>query len=77
MESLRVGVNPSRREEQVSYLSWKMSIRHKEAVKKFGEEPLTGAAEQRRVLGQLVWAALSLFFNFIFVTFSGKTETFG
>ena len=28
---------------------------HKEAVKKFGEEPLTGAAEQRyrRVLGQL------------------------
>ena len=34
---------------------------HKEAVKKFGEEPLTGAAEQRyrRVLGQLAWAALS------------------
>ena len=30
---------------------------HKEAVKKFGEEPLTGAAEQRyrRVLGQLAW----------------------
>ena len=34
---------------------------HKDAVKKFGEEPLTGAAEQRyrRVLGQLAWAALS------------------
>ena len=34
---------------------------HKEAVKKFGEEPLTGAAEQRyrRVLGQLAWTALS------------------
>ena len=34
---------------------------HKEAVKKYGEEPLTGAAEQRyrRVLGQLAWAALS------------------
>ena len=34
---------------------------HKEAVKKFGEGPWTGAAEQRyrRVLGQLAWAALS------------------
>ena len=39
----------------------KLEDLHKEAVKKFGEEPLTGAAEQRyrRVLGQLAWAALS------------------
>ena len=54
----------------------KLEDLHKEAVKKFGEEPLTGAAEQRyrRVLGQLAWAAFS---NFIFVTFSGKTESCG
>ena len=39
----------------------KLEDLHKEAVKKFAEEPLTGAAEQRyrRVLGQLAWAALS------------------
>ena len=39
----------------------KLEDLHKEAVKKFSEEPLTGAAEQRyrRVLGQLAWAALS------------------
>ena len=39
----------------------KLEDLHKEAVKKFGEKPLTGAAEQRyrRVLGQLAWAALS------------------
>ena len=39
----------------------KLEDLHKEAVKKFGEEALTGAAEQRyrRVLGQLAWAALS------------------
>ena len=39
----------------------KLEDLHKEAVKKFGEEPLTSAAEQRyrRVLGQLAWAALS------------------
>ena len=39
----------------------KLEDLRKEAVKKFGEEPLTGAAEQRyrRVLGQLAWAALS------------------
>ena len=39
----------------------KLEDLHKEAAKKFGEEPLTGAAEQRyrRVLGQLAWAALS------------------
>ena len=39
----------------------KLEDLHKEAVQKFGEEPLTGAAEQRyrRVLGQLAWAALS------------------
>ena len=39
----------------------KLEDLQKEAVKKFGEEPLTGAAEQRyrRVLGQLAWAALS------------------
>ena len=53
---------------------------HKEAVKKFGEEPLTGAAEQRyrRVLGQLAWAALSradLSFPISFLSrFPGETE---
>ena len=56
----------------------KLEDLHKEAVKKFGEEPLTGAAEQRyrRVLGQLcvgsTFKSRSIFSNFVSVSFSGK-----
>ena len=34
---------------------------HKETMKKYGEEPVTGKGEQRyrRALGQLAWVALS------------------
>ena len=46
----------------------KLEDLRKEAVKKFGEEPLTGAAEQRyrRVLGQLAWAEQIYLFQFRF-----------
>jgi len=51
---------------------------HKEAVKKFGEAPLTGAAE---VLGQLAlgstFKSRFIFSNFVFVSFSGKTQSCG
>ena len=52
----------------------KLEDLHKEAVKKFGEEPLTGAAEQRyrRVLVGSTFKSRSIFSNFVFVSFSGK-----
>ena len=63
---------PCRKKGALEFLG-RTIYRSKEAVKKFGEEPLTGAAEQRyrRVLGQLAWAALSradLFFPISFLS---------
>ena len=56
----------------------KLEDLHKEAVKKFGEEPLTGAAEQR--YRRVSWptcvgstfTSRSIFSNFISVSFQAK-----
>ena len=54
----------------------KLEDLHKEAVKKFGEESLTGAAEQRhrRVLG-LAWAALSRADLSFLISFLSRFQT--